>query len=158
MKLEKMAQQDAEMWLAAEMAYGEGAGNRRKLTWAQIQGKGADIDGYIDAFESAYANLDLTKFAERAIKERKNMDRAAKAGKNLRAIKSGNLNNLSTGIFVAVGVVWVAHQTGYDKKAGAEAKKLWQRAKDEYTVRKEGRKIRHLREVRYNSEDNLKDG
>ena len=139
-KIEKMAAADAQRWAAAEMFYGDGAGTRRKLLNAELQERLvrlADTD-YADLFNLEYELLDMNKFAQAAIKERKSIDRAAKAGKNLRALKSGNLNNLSTGVFVVVGLAWVAHQTGYDKKIEAEAKKAWARVKLEYTVRKEG--------------------
>lgn len=147
MKLEKEAAKDAEKWMAAEMFYGEGAGTRRKLTWAEIQGKGMDDDGYIEAFEAAYAKLDMTKFAEMAVKERKSIDRAAKAGRNFRAIKSGNLNNLSTGVFLVVGTAFVLHQTGYDKVLEAKAKDLYKKAKVEVKFRRmraQGRNVERI--------------
>lgn len=125
MKIEKMAQQDAEKWAAAEMFYGEGAGTRRKLVGAELEARFAKIPGYAEAYDAAYAKLDMNKFAQAAIKERKAIDRAAKAGQNFRAIKNGNLNNLSTGVFLVVGLGWAAHVTGYDKKALIAAKKKY---------------------------------
>lgn len=135
-KLEKQAARDAHEWLSAEMAYGDGAGTRRKLTYGPIQQKMEDIPGYEEAFANVYNSLDLDKYAQMAIKERKHLNRAAKAGQNMRALKSGNVNNLTTGLFIAVGVGIVLHQTGYDKKLEAEAKKLYKQAKVEYRFRK----------------------
>lgn len=126
--LEKMAEQDAERWAAAEMFYGEGAGTRRKLLDAELQTKLSDGD-YENAFYNAYNSLNLDKFAERAIKERQKIDRAAKAGKNFNALKRGNLTGLSNGIFIVVGVAYVAHATGYDKKIEAKATELYRKAK-----------------------------
>lgn len=122
-KIHKLASKDAEVWAAAEMAYGEGAGTRRKLAIAEIDQKMATMPGYMEAFNKAYEGLDMTKFAKGAIKERKAADRAIKASKNLRALKSGKINNLSTGIFLVVGGYIVAKQTGYDKVIAAEVKK-----------------------------------
>lgn len=136
--LEKMAAKDAYDYGVAQMFFGEGAGTRRKLLDAVIGDKIRDIPGYEMAFEVAFSHLNQTELAEVAIKQRKNLDRAAKASRNFRALKSGNFNNLTTGVFVVVGVAIIAHQTGYDKKIEAEAKKLYRRAKVEYTVRKEG--------------------
>ena len=135
-KIEKMAQQDAERWAAAEMFYGDGAGTRRKLLNAEVQDKYLQIPGYIEAFNKAYESLDMTKFAKAAVKERQRIDRAAKAGKNLRALKSGNIRGLSTGLYIIVGGAYVAHVTGYDKKIEAEAKKLYKKAKTEIKYRK----------------------
>ena len=137
-KLEKMAQQDAEKWASAEMFYGPGAGTRRKLVNAEIESNlvtYADTD-YADLFNLAYEHLDMNKFAQAAIRERKALDRAAKTSQNLRALKSGNLNNLTTGVAVVVGAAYLAHATGYDKKIEAEAKKLYKRAKTEIKFRK----------------------
>lgn len=134
--LEKMASKDAHEWARAEMFFGEGAGIRRRHLDAEINEKMSTIPGYIDFYNKAYASQDMVKHAEAALRERKNIDRAAKAGKNLRAIQTGNLHNLSTGVFIAVGVVFVAHQTGYDKKVQAEATRLYRKAKAEIAVRR----------------------
>lgn len=136
MKIEKQAAQDAAAWIAAEMAYGEGAGTRRKLVMQPIQQKLMTDPVYADAFNAAYDKVDLTKYAELAIKERKAMDRAAKAGRNLRALKNGNVNNLSTGVFIVVGTALVLHHTGYDKVLEAKAKKAYRDLKVEIKVRR----------------------
>lgn len=134
-KLEKMAAKDAYDYGVAQMFFGEGAGTRRKLLDAVIGDKIRDIPGYEMAFENAASRLNQTELAEIAIKERKNIDRAAKAGQNFRAIKNGNLNNMTTGIFIIAGVVMVAHQTGYDKVVEAKAKDLYKNAKTEIKFR-----------------------
>lgn len=134
-KISKLAKNDAERWLSAEMAYGEGAGTRRKLLGAEID-QNMNFPGYIEAFDAAYNALDKNVFAKKAIKERKALDRGLKTSKNIRAIKSGNVRGLSTGLYVvAIGAI-VAHQTGYDKKIEAEAKKLYKKAKTEVKFRK----------------------
>jgi hypothetical protein len=138
---DKMAAKDAERYLAAEMFYGEGAGVRRRHMDAEVFQKQDSIPGYFEAFERAYSQLDLDKFAKAAIKEREKIDRAAKAGKNFRALKSGNLQGLSSGVFIAVGVVYIAHQTGYDKKVEAEMKKQWASLKEQVNSIRNSRKI-----------------
>jgi hypothetical protein len=147
MKIDKLAQKDAETWTAAEMFYGEGAGTRRKLVGADVDHKIATMPGYLEAFEHAYAGINRTEFAERALRERKALDRAAKASQNLRAIKSGNLNNLTTGVAVVVGAAYLAHATGFDKKIEAEAKRMYKKAKVEFKFQKarlQGRNVEKI--------------
>jgi hypothetical protein len=134
--LEKMAQQDAYEWGLAEMFFGEGAGTKRKLISAVVDQRMHDIPGYAEAFNEATSKLNQIEMAEKALALRKKIDRANTAGKNLRAIKSGNLNNLSTGVFIVVGGAYLAHATGLDKKVEAEAKKLYKKAKTEIKFRK----------------------
>ena len=64
------------------------------------------------------------------------MDRAAKAHRNFRAVKSGNLNNLTTGVFLVGGAYMLARQTGYDKVIEAKAKVWYKKAKTEVKFRK----------------------
>lgn len=138
--MEKLANQDAERWAAAEMFYGEGAGTRRKLLDAELQSKFSDTPGYYEAFLNAYNSLDMNKFAEKAIKERKAIDRAAKASQNFRAMKNGNMRGLTNGLFLLAGAAYLAHATGYDKKIEVEARKAWKQAKAQYNAwrRREG--------------------
>lgn len=146
-KLDKMAQHDAERWAAAEMFYGEGAGTRRKLVSAEVQSKMFDIPAYHDAFHQAYQALNMDKFAKAAVRERQAIDRAAKASKNLRAIRTGNYQGLSTGVFAAVGTAYVLHVTGYDKVLLEESKKAYKKAKVEFIYRKrrwQGRNVEKI--------------
>lgn len=147
MNLEKTAQKDAEKWLSAEMAYGEGAGTRRKLIGAEVESKMMDSQEYHDIFWQAYNALDKNKFAQAAVKERKAADRAIKTSKNIRAFKSGKLNNLSTGVFIIVGGYIVAKQTGYDKKIEAKAKALYKQAKIEVKVQKAKMQGRNVEKI-----------
>lgn len=152
-KIEKMAAKDAYEYGLALMFFGEGAGTRRKLIQAQVSDKVHTIPGYGDAFDKAFGNLSQMELAERAIKERKRIDAAAKAGKNIRALKSGNLGNLSTGVFVVVGGVILARQTGYDKKIEAQVKKQWYNAKAALKARTDGKRIRLVREETYQASE-----
>jgi hypothetical protein len=149
MKIDKLAEQDAERWLLAEMFYGEGADIRRRHLNAEFDSK-FQMPGYTEAFYKAYDLLDKNKFAQLAIKERKKIDRTAKAGKNFRALKSGNLAGLSTGVYIIVGGVIVARATGYDKVIEAEVKKGWTRAKEAVDQVKQSRKIRKAKAAVYN--------
>lgn len=147
MNVTKMAKQDAAAWARAEMFFGEGAGTRRKLLWAEINKKLSTVPGYQDAFNKAYVSQDWADHAIKAAQERKKLDRAAKVSKNFRALKSGNVRGLSTGVYVIVGGAYLAHVTGYDKKIEAEARKLWKKAKVEVKYRKarlQGRNVEKI--------------
>lgn len=147
-RLDKMAQRDAERWAAAEMFYGEGAGTRRKLMAAEIESKMFDMSAYHDAFHKAYQALDMNKFAQAAVRERKAIDRAAKASKNLSAIRTGNYQGLSTGVFAVVGTAYVLHLTGYDKVLLEEGKKAYKRTKMEFVYRKKKWQGRNVEKIR----------
>lgn len=147
MNVNKMAQQDAGRWAAAEMFFGEGAGTRRKLLWAEISDKLATIPEYQEIFDRAYRSQNMTKHAEAALAERKRIDRAAKAGKNLRAIKSGNLQNLTTGVALVFFAGYVAHEFGYDKKAYEEGKKVYKKARVEVKYRWARHKGRNVEKI-----------
>lgn len=147
--IEAMAVEDAREWGFAKMFFGEGAGIRRRLVEAEISQKlidYADTD-YADLFNLACENLNQIELAEAAIKERKKIDAMAKAGKNVRAFKSGNYQNLSTGVFLVVGAAYLAHQTGYDKVIVAETKKQYKKAKTEFKFHKarlQGRNVERI--------------
>lgn len=138
MNVEKMAAQDAYDYALAKMFFGEGAGTRRKLVSAVVEQRLQDIPGYEEAFQDAFAKLSQIEMAERALSERRKIDRAAKAAKNIRAIRSGNLKGLSTGVFVVVGggysAYMLAQMMGYDPNE--ELKKLYKKARIEYRYRK----------------------
>lgn len=121
--IEKIAAQDAYDYGLAQMFFGEGAGNRRKFIGTIVDQKMQDIPGYAEAFDKAFGKLNQIEIAEKALKERKAIDRAAKASQNFRALKNGSVQNLTTGVFVAYGTYWVCKQTGYDKVIEAEVKK-----------------------------------
>ena len=135
-KIEKMAEKDAYDWGLAQMFFGEGAGTRRKLVAARIDQRVLDIPGYEQALDKAYAKLDQVEMAEKAVALRKKIDRANKTGKNIRALKNGNIRGLSTGLYVVAGGYVLARATGYDKIIEAEARKRWAQAKSEYRYRK----------------------
>lgn len=135
----KMAKKDAEKAMLADMFYGKGAGTRRKLLMAELESK-KTMPGYTEAFTKAYDSLDQNKFAKMAIKERKQIDRAAKTTKNINALKTGNHKNLSNGLLLAVGGYYFLRATGYDEIVADEAKRLYKKAKAYAAMEVEKRK------------------
>ena len=157
MNVDKMAKKDAYDYGVAQMFFGEGAGTRRKLIQAHVSDKAQNIPGYAEKFEAAVHALSQTEVAEKAIAERKRIDSMAKAGKNLRAIRAGNLagldNKVAFTVFFGVGIYTVLRATDYDKVLEAEMKKLWERVKADVRNRKATREARDLRIARMDAAD-----
>lgn len=135
-KIEKMAAKDAHEFGVAQMFFGEGAGTRRKLIEAVINERVETIPGYERALDQAYGKLSQIEMAEKAVAERKKIDRIHSAGKNFRALKRGNIAGLSNGVFVAVGVYYVARVTGADKVVIAKTKEGYSKVKAELDKRR----------------------
>ncbi len=56
-------------------------------------------------------------------------------GKNVGALLRGDQRGLSTGVLVVIAVGYVAHQTGYDRKALDEAEKQYRKIKAKIEAR-----------------------
>ena len=119
----KEAAKDAFEYASAQMAYGEGAGVRRRHIQTAAEFKAARIPGYENAFTDALTKVDMTKAVKSAKVSRKTTDLSTVASKNVRAIARGDKNGMSTPVILAVVGVTIAHQTGYDKKILAYGKR-----------------------------------
>lgn len=104
-KLNKQAAQDADKYLSAKMAYGEGSGTRRKLVKAELEEKMKNPE-YEKAFQEALARLDTEEYAKKAVVERNQKDAAAKAKKATKAAMNVSLgtvqfaNSAANGLYV----------------------------------------------------------
>lgn len=136
MNISKIAAKDAAEWARAEMFFGEGAGTRRKLLWAEIATKVKKIPGYSEDFESAYESQNLAEHAIKAAKERQSIDRMNMVRKNTRAIVRGDRRSLSTGLAIVAAIGYFAHQTGYDKVLLEKGKKYYRKLKTDRAIRK----------------------
>lgn len=129
MNVNKIARQDAHEWARAEMFFGAGAGTRRKLLQAEIEGKRGRIPGYADLFDQYYSEQNFADHAIAAAKERKRIDRMVALKKNTRGSLTGNPKSMSTGLLL-VGAAYVfATQTGLDEILKEEAKRTYRKAK-----------------------------
>lgn len=72
------AKKDAAEFARAKAFFGEGAGTRRKLINATVEGKSKRLPGYKKAFDHHLANQDPSKHASKAQSERKTIDRKTK--------------------------------------------------------------------------------
>lgn len=123
MNVNKEAARDAAEWVAAGMAYGEGAGIRRRHIESAVSYKAERIPGYVDAFNKAYERVDVTKAVQSAKRSGKAKDVGALTSKNVKALARGDVRGMSTPVAALLIVGVVAHQTGYDKKALAYTKR-----------------------------------
>lgn len=117
-KIERTAKSDAKEFARAQQFYGEGAGTRRKLIKATVEGRSKNVAGYKEAFDRHLANQDMAKHASKAKSERKRKDVAKGTAKTARGIKNiinGNAAYASLGATLLVGGALAAHKTGIDK-------------------------------------------
>jgi hypothetical protein len=114
--IQKDARADAQEFIAATMAYGQGAGIRRRHIDEAVMYKMQNIPGYEDAFSAEKHKVDVAKAVKSAKRTGKTRDVGEVTSKNIRALARGDKNGMSTPLLVAIAVVAVAHQTGYDKK------------------------------------------
>lgn len=140
MNVQKEARRDAREYARAQMFYGEGAGNRRKLITTAVAAKSQRHAGYNMAFQKELARQDMAEHAEAARKERRRKDVTHAINKNVKNAASGNYAGVNAGILVIAGVSYIAHQTGYDKK-------IIENVKRRIETFKAKRRIRHARET-----------
>jgi len=127
------ARKDAKEFARAKMFYGEGAGTRRKLIKAKVEGKAKKDPNYKKAFDQHLNNQDMSRHAEKARGERKRKNVKKSAGKGIRGtrhILNGNSQYASAATAIVVGGALYAHKTGIDKTIVNAGKKAYAKAKD----------------------------
>ena len=125
MNVQKEALKDAREFARAQMFYGEGAGTRRKLIQATVDGKIARDPAYGRAFKNALARQDMAEHVTRARWERKRRDAAKTLQKNVRSVLTGNHKGANTTVLVLGVAGYYAHQYGLDKKAVEVTRRKW---------------------------------
>lgn len=123
-KITKEAARDAFEYARAQMATGDGAGNRRKLIKATVDAKAERDPLYSSAFNRALAQQDMAEHASRARTERKRKNVIGSASKNANALNRAFNGPFAAPVSVAaLASAWSAAKTyGYDKKILAFAK------------------------------------
>lgn len=76
--VDKHAKKDAAEYARAKAFFGDGAGTRRKLINATVEGKSKRLPGYKQAFDHHLANEDPSRHASKAQSERSRLDRKEK--------------------------------------------------------------------------------
>lgn len=130
---DREAAKDAKEFARAKQFYGEGAGTRRKLIKAKVEGKSKNNPDYKKAFDSHLANQDTSKHASKAQNERKRKDVKKSVGKGIRGtrhILNGNSQYASAATAVIVGGALWAHKSGIDKLIFEAGKQVYTKAND----------------------------
>lgn len=140
---QKEARRDAREYARAQMYYGEGAGNRRKLIFSTVDAKAERDPAYARAFHQELARQDMAEHATKARRERERRDRTEMVTKNTKHLLTGNYQNVQSSVLVLVVAGYFAHQTGLDKKVYEKGKKVYR----DIRIRLESRKIRKNRKV-----------
>ena len=123
--LTKQAEKDAREWTQAKLAYGEGAGNRRKIINETVAYKMQNIPGYEDAFAAAADHQDVPAMAKHAKRDNRRKTVNQAIVRNTKAAASGKYENLNTALLIIGGATVVLHKTGYDQKIIAAGKRKY---------------------------------
>lgn len=129
MNISKDARRDAVEYARAQMYFGEGAGNRRKLITASVAAKMERYPAYRMVFNKEIARQDMSKHAALARKERRRKDVAHAINRNVKAAAAGRYGGVNAAVLVGAVGVYYAHQTGYDKKVAAQIRVRYLRLK-----------------------------
>lgn len=127
MNTQREARRDAREYARAQMYYGDGAGIRRKLIVAAVESKSHRDPAYSREFQSELKRQDMAEHALKARRERRRKDASESVKKNTKNLLTGKYENLQVGVLIVAGVAYIAHQTGYDKKAYEKGKELKKR-------------------------------
>lgn len=114
----KEAAKDAKEFTRAKVFYGEGAGTRRKLIKATVEGKSKRDPNYKKAFDHHLSRQDLSKHVDKARGERKRKDVTNTTVKTARGISHAIRGNMRYASALAAGLFIVGvslHNSGIDK-------------------------------------------
>jgi hypothetical protein len=129
----RTAKKDAKEFARAKQFFGEGAGTRRKLIKATVEGKSKNDPAYKKAFDHHLGQQDMSIHASKAVAERKRKNIKKSAGKGIRGtrhILNGNSQYASAATAIVVGGALYAHKSGIDKTILNEGKKAYSKVKD----------------------------
>jgi hypothetical protein len=127
------AKKDAKEFARAKQFFGQGAGTRRKLIKATVEGRSKKDPAYKKAFDHHLGQQDMSVHAAKARSERKRKDVKNSAGRGIRGtrhILNGNSQYASAATAIVVGGALYAHKTGIDKTIFNTGKKAYSKATD----------------------------
>lgn len=128
----RQAKKDAKEFARAKQFFGEGAGTRRKLIKATVEGRSKD-PSYKKAFDHHLGQQDMSVHAAKAKSERKRKDVAKSTRRGIRGtshILRGNSQYASAATAIVVGGALYAHKKGIDKVLLDKGKLAYAKAKD----------------------------
>jgi hypothetical protein len=129
----RSAKKDAKEFARAKQFYGEGAGTRRKLIKATVEGRSKNNPAYKKAFDHHLDRQDTSKHAAKAQSERKRKNVVNSTRKGIRGtshILRGNSQYASAATAIIVGGALYAHKAGIDKTIFEAGKKAYSKAAD----------------------------
>ena len=132
------AAKDAKEFARAKVFYGEGAGTRRKLIKATVEGKARKDPSYKKAFDHHLSNQDTSKHASKARSERKRKDvrkGTAKTARGVSHMLRGNSQYASAAAAGLFAVGAAAHKAGIDKMILKAGKKAYRDIRGMNTIR-----------------------
>lgn len=132
-RVQKQAAKDAREYAAAYMAYGEGAGTRRKLIEGTVGYKAEFVPGYREAFEREHSAQNMERHAKNAKTNNRVKTVNQAVARNTRALASGKYENASTGIVIVSALAYGLHQTGLDKPMIDFTKKQYKKARERFS-------------------------
>ena len=103
----RYAKKDATEFARAKVFYGEGAGNRRKLIKARVEGRSRKDQKYKEAFDFHLERQDSEANAARAVRERRRKNVASSTARTARGVKNVLLRN-GAPVTVAAAVIGAA--------------------------------------------------
>lgn len=123
--INKQAEKDAREWTQAKLAYGDGAGTRRKLINETVAYKMQNIAGYENAFANAAEHQDVASMAKHAKRDNRRKTANQAIVRNTRAVATGKYENVNTALLIVGGAAVVLHKTGYDQKVISATKRAY---------------------------------
>lgn len=143
----RAAKKDAQEFARAKQFYGEGAGTRRKLIKATVEGRSKRDPTYKKAFDHHLANQDTSKHAAKAQSERKRKDvrkSTTKTARGVRHILNGNSQYASLAAAMLVGGAMAARKAGIDKIVANAGKTAYEKATDPNGIKKAARVLKDM--------------
>lgn len=132
-KIDREASKDAHEFARAKQFYGEGAGTRRKLIKAKVEGKSSRNPTYKKAFDHHLATQDSSKHASKAQSERARKNVKNSTAKTVRGVSHmirGNSRYASAAAALLFGGAMFAHKQGIDKIVLDAGKTTFNKIKD----------------------------
>lgn len=114
----RAAKKDAQEFARAKMFYGDGAGTRRKLIKATVDGKSKNDPAYKKAFDHHLAVQDMSQHASKAKGERarKNVvNSTTKTARGISHLLRGNAQYASAAAAMLFGGAMYVHKKGIDR-------------------------------------------
>lgn len=130
--VQKKAAKDAHEYAAAYMAYGEGAGTRRKLIEGTVGYSAEFMPGYREAFEAEHSKQNMEKHAKNAKNSHRTKTAVKAVSRNTKALAAGNTENLSAGLIIVGVLGYGLHKTGHDKTVIDFTKKQYKKARSRF--------------------------